>query len=65
MATRKSYADYLSPFDVIWEREGVEIARARVMALDVDDARSYGIGLGGERGIDPLDVQIRAEEIDA
>jgi hypothetical protein len=67
MAKRKRYQDLLSPFDLIWEKGGIEIARERVSALDADDARADAIGLSAKHAIELFDegVHCRVERGDA
>jgi hypothetical protein len=67
MARHKRTKDQRSGFVLIWEREGIEIARERVLALDADDALSDEMGLSAKHGIDLFDKSIhcRVGAIDA
>jgi hypothetical protein len=67
MAKPRSYGDLLSEYELVWTRNGSEIARERVMALDKDDALADAMGLEAKHGIGLFDesVECRAEVINA
>ena len=68
MAKRKTrYRDLLSPFDLIWERDGLELARERVLAESAESAQTDSIGLSANHGIDIFDdrVRCRVEKVNA
>ncbi len=59
MRRRRSYSDLLSPFVVVLERDGVELVRETVLALDEDDARGEAWPLTAKYRIDIFDKTVR------
>jgi hypothetical protein len=53
-----SYQDLLSPFVVIFERDGIELARQTVQALDEQDASGDIMGVMSEQKLDIFDKTI-------
>jgi hypothetical protein len=55
----------LTSFDLIWEREGVEIARQCVSALDAGDARAAAMWLSAKHNVELFDesVHCRVEKV--